>query len=192
MKKYFCQSQKGFTLANMLITLSILVILSALVLSIYFSYNNVLKIYLAKTDLQTYNIIALNRIASMIKSANNIPETKTINSNSYTTSTDTLILELPSVDSNQDIITNTYDYIVYYLDLADTTKLKSSTEAAAGSVRITGDNLVANNVKNLIFNYNNDQISSTNRVNITLTLEKVVNNKVLKLVSQTSAGLRNK
>jgi len=192
MKKIFPQSQNGFTLANMLITLSILVILSVLLVSVYFSYNNVLKIYLAKTDLQTANIIALNRITSMIKSASNITETKTVNSNSYTTSANTLILELLSIDSDQDIIPNTCDYIVYYLDPADNTKLKSSTEAASGSSRVTGDNVVVTNVKNIIFNYNNDQIYNTNRVNITLTLEKVVNNQVLKLVSQSSADLRNK
>lgn len=176
----------------MLITLSILVILSALLVSVYFSYNNVMKVYLAKTDLQTSNSIALNKITSTIKLASNIPNTKIINSNNYTTSSNTLILELPSIDSNQDIIPNTYDYIAYHLDPVDNTKLKSSQEAAPASTRKSGDSLVGENIKSLIFNYNNDEISQASSVNITIVLEKVINNRSQKLVSQSSADLRNK
>lgn len=176
-------------MADTLITLSIIVILSVLIVGLYFSYNNIFKIYLVKSDLQNSNTISLYKMTSTIKSASNIVESKTINSQNYTTSINTLILELPSVDNNQNIIPNTYDYLVYFLD---STNLKSSQEAAAGSSRESGIYLIGENINNIIFSYNKNIISQADKVEITLTAVKEIKQISQKLISHSQAKLRNK
>jgi hypothetical protein len=180
------------SLADMLITIFILVTIVTLMTGMYLAYIYVYKIQVAYNELITSNNIALDKISNIIKGADKVVDAKNINSVDYTTDYDTLILELPSVDASQNIITGSYDYIVYFRDVADQAKLKYDVAPAGGSSRKAGFQMVGDFVNTLVFNYNNIDYSKVNKVEIILENTQAVRNQVRKVVGQTTTELRNK
>jgi hypothetical protein len=83
--------------------------------------------------------------------------TRLMNSKSgYNTGTEILVLEVPAIDASGDVIDadSTYDYIIYHLDAADSTKLLRTVDAAGASSRSDETRVVANNVDLLRFGSN--------------------------------------
>jgi hypothetical protein len=147
---------------------------------------------IAYKNLNSDNIIALDIISSQIKNAIKAVDTHVIAGTTYTTDFDTLVLELPSVDASQNIITGKYDYQVFYRDPADQSKLKSAVELGAGSSRAGSPQVLNTNLQTINFNYNNQSLDSVSRIEVIISSETSVQHKNLVLGAQTTAKLRNK
>jgi len=183
------------TISETLVTIFIFCLIGVMVVGIYLAYDNVYKVQIGYNELSTNNSMAIDKILDNIKSATRVVNGETtIDGNPYTTDNDTLVLELPSVDSvepgqPQNIISGKFDYLVYFLD---GNKLKSDLKKATGSARKEGQQSVGDFVDTLVFNFNNIDYSSVNKVEIILSASKTIKNQTLEVVSQTTAELRNK
>lgn len=155
---------------------------------IYLTYNQVYKVQIVYNELNTNSAIAMNRLSKNIRQSTNVVETKTVNSTAYTTDSDTLIIELPSIDSEHNIIYATYDYIVYYID---GTQLKSDFEPDVSSSRSGGNSLIAQYVENIVFNYNDIDYDDTDKIEVILSTSKQSGTSVQKLTIQGTSHLRN-
>jgi hypothetical protein len=126
-----------------------------------------------------------------IKLADQVLASKTINLINYSTSENTLILELPSVDSNQNIIPNTYDYAVFHLKPSDQTKLILSIEASPQSSRVSGDTLISSSVEKIIFSCNDSDFSKVALISVYLSSSRTVLGAPQRIITSTSISLRN-
>lgn len=110
----------GFTLAETITTISILAIISVVLVTFYITG---LKIYKEKTverDLIFATENTLKDISQNVKSTTNFIGQRDLNGITFTSSSDTIILEIPSVNSSQETIYEDnqikyFDYIVYTL-----------------------------------------------------------------------------
>jgi len=180
------------SLTDTLITIFILGIIITVTFSMYMVYNNVFKIQVVQNELSANNTIALSRMTKNIRGATRILATANINSIDYTTDPDTLILELPSIDNDQAILSDKFDNFVYHLDPGDSTKLLLDVEPNVSSSRISKNNLTANYVDSINFNYNNIDFSSADKVEIILSAVKNAGGSERNLVTQSTAEIRNK
>lgn len=176
------------SLTDSLIAIFIFVLIMGILIGVYLTYNNVFKIQVAYNELNSTSTIAFDRISKNIRAAATLVESHTINSTEYTTDSDTLILQIPSIDADQDIIFDTYDYLAYY---KDGSLLKIDLEANPSSSRNSGIQTTASFVDSIIFNYNKTDYSQVSKVEIILVNTKTVSNQQPRIIMQSTVQLRN-
>ncbi len=186
-------NQKGLSLTNLLVTIAILGILSAILFESYLAYNQLLTNQLTRGDLEIQTTVALKKMAEQIRNGTQIIGSRTINSVSYTTDKETIIVELPAIDANKEVILTKFDYLVYYLNPSDKTFLRSSLQPDATSSRQGfSDQFMLRDISILRISYDTQDPSQASRVSIFLKTEKIVKNTPQTATLQTDLTLRNK
>ena len=108
------KKETGFTLIEVIITLTLITIVLGILVSIYIFNVRTFQIELWRSKLQTETQTILDKIISDTKLATEISE----NYNEYSTSSDTIILAVPAVDESQNFLYAgeqfKKDYIIYY------------------------------------------------------------------------------
>ena len=179
------------SLAETLVTIFVLTLIVSTVVGVYLIYHDVFLIQLARNDIKSSNSVGLEKISRSIREATFVVNSKTINSTAYVTDFDTLILELPSFDSDNDIIDNTFDYIVYFIDPTDNSLLKSDLEPDVASSRTGGTKLVTDNLDTLIFNYNHTDYISSSKIETIIKNTKTAGKRLQTIIAQLTSSLRN-
>jgi len=184
----------AITLVEMLIVISILTIVSGILVAIFISGWRLFHQQSASTETQAQAKLATSVITKSIQQANKVPTSKTLDSISYTSSTNTLVLELPSLDTNQNIIEGAFDYEVFYKDPAAHTKLKLKRETSPASSRKSETKTIANLIENIEFTYNSpdNKIENTNRITVSVSAAQISYGKTQKTSLTGQAKLRNK
>jgi prepilin-type N-terminal cleavage/methylation domain-containing protein len=110
--------KNGFTLAETITTISILAVISTVLVTFYITGLKIYKEKSIERDLIFATENTLKDISASIKSTTNFINQKELNGITYISNSDTIILEIPSIDSdNKTIYENNqiiyFDYIVY-------------------------------------------------------------------------------
>ncbi len=144
--------------------------------------------------------VSINDALSAIR--NSIKEAQSIEANYpgsqpfiYTTGLTQLVLKLASVDSSGNIIVDSFDYFVFYLDQ---TILRFKVFPNVLSQRKSRDQIFSTSVENLEFRYYNlanppaevPPVSAA-KIKITLSLEQKSGQAIERSVATTEANLRN-
>ena len=106
----------------------------------------------------------------------------------YTSSSTVLVLQIPSPDSNGDVLANTWDYVAIYLAGATLTR---KLEAGSGSYRISGEKLLSDNVQSVVFTYDNVDFTEVSEVDTDLTTAVTARNLVVTQRLHQNTHLRN-
>ncbi|MEK7546238.1 MAG: hypothetical protein AAB554_04150 [Patescibacteria group bacterium] len=107
---------------------------------------------IAETQYNAFQILdaaGLNAI-----SASGVIGSRTVNGTAYTTSTSTLVLELPSIGQTGDVLVNAYDYVAMGRSASDATRFVVDIDASTNSARVDGTRTPGALVDKLIFRYN--------------------------------------
>ena len=120
-------TSRGITVVEMVVVIGLLGIVGAILIQIFVRSHISYQIQENQTTLQLETRSALDRASRAVKEAESFPSSQTVSGVAYTAATDTLILKVPSVDENQNLIANTFDYAVYTTDSAYTGDADSST-----------------------------------------------------------------
>ncbi len=81
----------------------------------------------------------------------------------YTSTSTSLVLEIPSIDSSGNVIANTYDYAAFYVTGTNAYRL---LEANALSARASGTKQLSSTVSALTFTYNATDFTQVNTVTV--------------------------
>lgn len=187
--------QAGFTLMELVVALGISVVVGGLLVVIivnstglYYKQSSKLQEGINTNDIQT-------SIRENIKNSSAIVASFTSSGITYTTNVTQLVLKLPSIDSSNNIISNIFDYYVYYLD---TNKLRFKTFPDAQSNRKAQDQIFATSLELLNFEYFDSsnppqQVapSSARKVRISLILKQKTGANYETLTATSEANLRN-
>jgi len=146
----------------------------------------------ARAENETGAVLATRLISDMTRGSSAVESSRTISGTAYTTSSTVLVLKMPSINSSGNVIASTYDYVAFYRDGTDATKIWSDTEAAAGSRRIPGKKLVT--AGNLIFTFRYDDVDPTKatRIQVYLVNRRTARNTTITSRSWTAITLRNR
>lgn len=186
--------QNGFTLPELIIASSVAVVISGLLLVIMVNSTGLFYEQSSKVSQGVSVNDALSALRQTVRSASSIvsqyPETGTPE---YSSSQNSVVFKMSSIDSSGNIIFNTYDYIVYYINKG---KLYERTLPNALSSRSGKTRVLSNKVNTIIFEYLNSAQtlvppSSASKIKITLGLKEVIGGVSETHIATSEANLRN-
>lgn len=193
---------RGITLIEVLIGMVLMVIV---VLALFSLYNTGQKYFVnqnIKSDILNNNRVTLTWLSRDIKEAVQvIPGPIDINGTSYSTSSESIVLRLPSIDADGIIIDidNEFDYLVYQMDPDNSTQIVRIVDGKDGvSSRVDGNRVLAENVSSLVLVFLDSNgvvvtdYSDTAIVDIGLTSLKKGVQRTYQETINTKTKLRNK
>ncbi len=185
--------EKGLTLVEILVTLTISAVIGGMLLVIMVNTGGLFYKESSKVSQGLSANDALSKMSSSIKQSSGVIATYTSASTTYTTSSTQLILKLASIDVNGNVLSNTFDYFVFFLDQ---TKLRFKIFPDPASTRKSANQIFSTNVNNLKFEYldiNHAEVTpiSAVRVKITLILKQKAGSNYETSIATSEANLRN-
>lgn len=187
--------QRGLTLVEVLISFSIAVAVGGLLLitlvnssGLFYKQSSTVSIGLNTND-------ALAKVRQSIKESNRVAALYTSGSETYTSGATQIVLQVPSLNFENNIIVGVFDYFVFF---QDQTKLRFKIFPDPLSSRRTQDQIFSTNVDNLVFKYLNSAnppveitpITAT-KVRITLALKQRSGATYESNIATSEANLRN-
>jgi hypothetical protein len=182
---------RGITLTETLVAVSILLVIGVALAQVTAVTLDMSSRQSRNYTLETNAALLLKTINDHFEHASGIELTRTFGATSYTSSSTTLILRIPSLDSSRNIITGVYDYIVFYRDPNNPTHIKYTIEGGAGSIRVSETKTLTTNNTGLTFRYNAQDIVSSNRISVALEQTQSHRNTTLITTGWTSLFLHN-
>ncbi len=148
--------QKGFTIIEMTIAVVILGIIVVVISDMYLKGTISSKTEMARSKLQIEEKNALEGITNNVTLSTKIDSD--YGSGAYTGGQQTLILDLPAIDSGNNFLYSgsqkVHDYIIYYLSGSDLHKLVYSSDPDSRLHSEDGsDQILLSDVKSLSFTY---------------------------------------
>lgn len=125
----------GFTLAEIVVVIALMVILMIVGTGIYLSSGRFFRS--SSGEILSVNATrnAADHVAEFARAATGAVASHTYNSVVYTAGSTIMIFKVPSVDSSRNIIGGSYDYVVFGRDPGNQSRLILITDAAPGSAR---------------------------------------------------------
>lgn len=149
-------NNKGFTLIEIMIVTVLGMFLLGAVVYTAFNVNRNMALAQRRVAVQEAARNMLGRMVKDYRGASALVASATVNSAVYTTTTNTAVVELPSVDASGNILPS-LDYVVFTVV---GTELRRITEADASSARVTGDVRIGTGVTGLTFASGGTALSS--------------------------------
>lgn len=176
--------KKGFTLIELLISMTVLSILLLTFSAIFGNSVKTMREQLAQTQAHTDAQTILDRIESDVRKG----RTTENSYNSYTLGAQTLIIQIPSVNSSQNIIYSgqnaLLDRIVYFKSGSE---LKRVVFANPASVRMNENNTIKTLSKNITdLNFVYSKINLTSPYNADVETNITISRKVGKILKTST------
>ena len=117
---------RGFTLVELLVAIGLSTMFAGVVMSLYLVSRQSLEIGNASSEIHASARLAMDWMSKDIRWGKRIRASRLVGTQTYTTGDSELILEIPSIDANENIIdiNTTFDYIIYHRDGSDPTQLQ--------------------------------------------------------------------
>jgi hypothetical protein len=131
---------------------------------------------------------AMNAFEAAIAPARRALASRAFAADTYTSATSSLVLELPAVDEDGDIIADTYDYVAFYV--ASST-LYWVTEADEESVRVSEIKQSSPTLEELELTYDNETFAEVRTITVDLSMRATVKDEVIETRRIEDLHLRN-
>ena len=182
-------SSRGFSVPEMVVIIFLSSVVFLGISQIYITYNSSYLYQNASINASLSAASFVNETADMALQASNIVASRTVSGTLYTTGSTTVILEIPSIDNDGDIITSTYDYAILF---GSTTEAYRIMDAAASSARLDGTKMFSEVVSNLTFTYDNASPTVATALTVDITNQTAVKQQVVSTHLKQTVYLRNK
>ncbi len=169
-KLRFFHSRRGFTLIEIVVVVGVFAIMIFALLNLYLAYGSLYNFQNAQLTTQTEGRAVMSEFSLFTIQGHQVLSNITIATNTYYSGTTTLVLEIPSITSGGSIISNTWDYVVFYVSGK---KIYRTIQPDAASARISGTKLLTSNLQSLSITYNNADLTQAQKVSIDLTLQNI-------------------
>ena len=179
----------GFTLIETVIVIALSIsVMTALTLLIYnFNKISVYNETFAKSSGSASAI--MREIGSLIIPANAILQTHTFSNGTYISTSTSLVLEIPSIDSAGNTIANTYDYAAFYL--VGTTMAYRILQPDALSARASSTKQLSTTMSSLTFTYGDTDFTKVSTTTVDVQTQALVKQEVLSDHRREQFRLRN-
>lgn len=189
--------QKGFTLVELTVVVALMALIMLILMSLYVTGQQFLMTESARNDVIRDNRYVFDWISRDIKGAVQVVSSW----DAYTTSSNCLILRIPSVDSSGLIvdIENELDHIIYRLNSEHPNKLERVVDAKDGvSSRVDSTRVLATRVNSFLLSSDGVELSSVADLTQVASIDIVVTTKQNRLgrdfqqTLDSTVKLRNK
>ena len=178
----------GLTLIEVVITVGVTALLVMALASIFLWFNTLYSYqgaYRSATDTVGRVLHATEEVAIP---AHRVVASHAFASETYSSTATTLVVEVPSIDTDGNVIVGQYDYAVIY---ATDGAAYRQVERGNGSVRQAGTKKLGSNVTVLSFTYDNVDVTSAATVTIDVTSSTTTHGTVVSGRGREALRLRN-
>lgn len=186
---------KGLTLLEILLAMGIAIVVGMFLLIVIVNSSGLFLKQSSKVEGGLNINDALLQVRTSIKDASAVLGSYTSVSTTYTTGNTVLVLKIPTINSSNNIITETFDYYVFFQDQK---KLRFKTFPDPSSSRKAQDQIFSTNVDSLVFEYFNSANppvevvpALAKKVRISLTLKQKSGASYEINTATSEANLRN-
>ena len=159
----------GFSLAEAIITVAILIYTLVALLVLFNNYSKIYNYQQTKIKIGNSAREAVKELRSAALQANQIVVSHDFFGTIYDTDQDTLVLKIPSIDGSGNIISEKYDYVVFYTTGKNLYRL---IEVDAASSRSSGINQISDAVETITFAYDNTNLSLAIKIDADLEMQE--------------------
>lgn len=182
------KNNKGLTLVELLVAMSLVGVVTLFLTSIYIG---TIQLYRGQ-NLEISVVEAatqLNRvILQYTRQAEAVKDSVTDGTDTYTSGSNELVLQTPSLDGSAEPIPGVYDYYIFYQDGTD---LRWKLIPDAQSSRQSFDHLAAEEITNMVISYDTALPPDANLITFEFTLEKEDAGNTISISRSTSVNMRN-
>lgn len=179
---------KAFTLIETIIVAAIGASMMVTLGFLIFNFNTTTAYQQAAAQSSGSASTLTREIESLTLPADAVLQSHTFASALYTSTTTSLVLEIPSIDSSGNTLTNTYDYAAFYILGTNVYRL---LEASPLSKRASGTKQLSSTVSAMIFSYNDADFTKVSVVTIDVQTRARVKQSVLSDHRHEQIRLRN-
>lgn len=180
--------QLGFTLTEVLIVLAIIGFLVVIFIDFFLQYNRSFSFLSATVDTAESAGMVMNKISEAVRQASRVVGSRSFSGTVYASDADTLVLELPAMDSSG-AIAGEFDYMVFYLEGG---KIFWRTEADPASQRATGVKQLSDTVQSFNLVYDQADVSLATKVDVDVQTQKQTRGQLAQSHLHQIIYLRNK
>ncbi len=178
------QESAGFTLVEIIVAIGIFAIII-----LFLPYLGVYHYWIYNTQIAQFDVISdargtLDDMDSYVRQSNRVIS----NYLTYTTDSQTLILQIQSIDPSNNLIAGTYDNVVFYLSGSDFFR---QVFPSANSKRLAATKKLASNVTEITFSYDNLNYSLVQQVTTTISVQQNLGKDIKSATLSSQAKLRN-
>lgn len=179
---------RAFTLAEVLITAALSAVLMLAIAQLYIVYGRIITFQQSSIAVALGGSDTIDAVRTAGLQAKNVVAAHTFSGTNYSSGTTTVIFEIPSMNASGAILANTYDYIGIH---ASGTEAYRLTDAAPGSVRVSGGKRLTKVLESIIFIYDNFSFPSVTSITVDATTSAMVREEVLQTHLRRRIYLRN-
>lgn len=191
-KIFFLKNKKGFSIIEIILSIFLITILSfsiIVLLNLYQDYQKITPTSISRSIIKKNHSETLSALKQNILQAQNIISSTTINGITYMTDNKNLILQLRSIDSDNNVITGNYDLIIFYSTSSNPIKFYQKIIPSSFSVRKNYEILLNSIVKEINFEYNTINPKDASIIKIFLKTSNNFSGKELEESSYISVKL---
>jgi prepilin-type N-terminal cleavage/methylation domain-containing protein len=177
-------SQRGFTLIEMIIVIGIMSVVMVVLSQMFLGTERTYRTQNAELNVNFAARSTLDDIDAYVRQATKALGTYT----TYTAGPSVLILEIPSVNSSNQLVPGTYDKVVFTFSA---NRVERIVIADAASTRLSNTKLLADNVTDLTFTYNNADFAQVTKVQTDISVIETSGRDTRSIDVSTISYMRN-
>lgn len=158
--------QDGFTMMEMIIVIFLFAILLVGLLNIFDWQQKIYNLEQADIAATGSARIVMNNLTFGLAQGNALISTRNIDGIDYSTSGNSVVVQVPAYDDSNNWLPSEFDYYVF---VADGPNLYQIIEASANSARQSGRKLLTGSLESFALTYNNGDVTAASQVSVNLT-----------------------
>lgn len=143
----------GVTMVEILVASSSAAVIGGILVLILVQNNNIFVQQTSNVNQEINLSDVSTTLNHELKNANGILSTAVVNAVTYSSSENTIIISLPSIDSNGNNIPNVLDTLIYAKDATNPKLLKKIVSPSASSSRKSSSLLIISNLSDISFDF---------------------------------------
>ncbi len=184
-------NERGVTLVETLAVVAVMGIIIAIVAQVFSVSLSLVTRQMRRSDTAINAALAMRNFSDLTRGAAGIMASHDFSGTVRDSDGDSLVLNLPAVDGTGLMLVGLTDYIAFYRDPVDPTKILYDIAPATGSYRLAGTRVLTSFNDAFILRYNNPVPADASRVSVYLENSRSVRDDDVKTAAWTSIFLRN-
>lgn len=183
------KTTRAFTLVETVIVVTVSAIMFTAISVLIYNLNKTSEYQ--QTVLQSSGSAGMlvKEVEALTLPADAVLQTHTFSGTVRTSTSTTLVLEIPSIDSSGNIVPNAHDYAAFYTTGTDAYRV---LEANISSQRVSGTKKLSSTVNSLTFSYNNTDFTQVDTITVDAQMRAQVKQELVYDHRQQQVRLRNR
>jgi len=179
----------GFTLVEIIIVVLLFAIMIGTLYNLLDGYGKIRVYGEAQIITVEQGRAAMDEIAKYAAQSRRVLTSQTINGIIYASNAMTLVLQLPAINGNGDIVDGAWDYAAFYLSVGS--RLYRSSEPNVASARPAGTKFLSDSVSGIQFTYDNADFAQVRNVSASIQTQHMARNKTVESNIAEQITLKN-